>query len=73
MPGLRAQAILTQADDEASVLGRIWRVIDEQSVAEAGLYHTLDVVLSKRQLVHDGRLDPPRTNGSRSRMALPRA
>lgn len=58
VPGLRAQAILTQADDEASVLGRIWRVIDEQSVAEAGRYHTLDVVLSRRQLVHHGRLDP---------------
>ena len=58
VPGVRAQAVLSHADDEASILGRMWRVIDEQSVAEAGRYHSLDVVLSRRELVHKGRLDP---------------
>lgn len=58
VPGVRAQAILSHADDETSILGRMWRVIDEQSVAEDGRYHSLDVVLSRRQLVHRGRLDP---------------
>ena len=58
VPGVRAQTILSHAGDEASILGRMWRVIDEQSVAEAGRYHSLDVVLSRRQLLHRGRLDP---------------
>jgi hypothetical protein len=58
VPGVRAQAVLSHADDEASILGRMWRVIDEQSVAEAGRCHSLDVVLSRRELVHKGRLDP---------------
>lgn len=58
VPGVRAQTILSHADDEASILGQMWRVIDEQSVAEAGRYHSLDVVLSRRPLVHKGRLDP---------------
>lgn len=58
VPGVRAHAVLSHADDEASILGRMWRVIDEQSVAEAGRYHSLEVVLSRRQLVHKGRLDP---------------
>lgn len=58
VPGVRAQAVLSHADDEAFILGRMWRVIDEQSVAEAGRYHSLDVVLSKRQLIHKGRFDP---------------
>ena len=58
VPGVRAQAILSHTEDGTSVLGRMWRVVDEQSVAEAGRYHSLDVVLSRRQLVHTGRLDP---------------
>lgn len=58
VPGLRAQAILAQAGDQSSILGRMWRVIDEQSMAKVGRYHLLDVVLSRRGTVHRGRVDP---------------
>jgi hypothetical protein len=58
MPDAHGRAVLSRVDDEEAVLCRIWRVLEQQSVADAGRYHTLNVVLSARRLVHKGRLDP---------------
>jgi hypothetical protein len=58
VPGSRAQGVFSRADDETTVLGQIWRVIDEHSEAQSGRYHMLDVVLGRRSLVWRGRLAP---------------
>lgn len=56
-PGVRVRGVFSRAADDATVLGRLWQVIDEQAVADQGRYHTLDVVLG-RPMVRKGRLDP---------------